>query len=100
MARKGFTENQEYALKKALKNKIRTIRLTDEQIAALDALAKKLDISGQRGARFQPFIQWLADTSSYALAETAAALEIAAGCAAGEDWNELKETIEPDWPNK
>lgn len=77
--------------------KTRTIRLTDEQIAALDALAKKLDISGQRGATFQPFIQWLADTSSYALAETAAALEIAAGCAAGSDWQDLAETIEPKY---
>lgn len=80
--------------------KLRTIRLTDEQIAALEALAEKLDISGQRGARFQPLIQWLADTSSYALAETAAALEIAAGYAKGEDWHELTETIEPDWPTE
>ena len=77
--------------------KIRTIRLTDNQLSALDALAKKLDISGQRGATFQPFIQWLADTADYALAETAAALEIAAGCAAGEDWHELIESIEPDF---
>ncbi len=77
--------------------KIRTIRLTDEQIAALDALAKKLDISGQRGATFQPFIQWLADTADYALAETAAALEIAAGCAAGNDWQDLIESIEPEY---
>lgn len=77
--------------------KLRTIRLTDKQLSALDALAKKLDISGQRGATFQPFTQWLADTSSYALEETAAALEIAAGCAAGEDWHELIKAIEPDW---
>ncbi len=76
--------------------KTRTIRLTDEQLAALDALAKKLDISGQRGATFQPFVQWLADTADYALAETAAALEIAAGCAAGGDWDELVESIEPE----
>lgn len=80
--------------------KIRTIRLTDEQIAALDALAQKLDISGQRGATFQPFIQWLANTANFALAETAAALEIAAGCAAGEDWHGLIEAIEPDWPSE
>lgn len=78
--------------------KIRTIRLTDEQLSALDALAKKLNISGQRGATFQPFVQWLADTADYALAETAAALEIAAGCVGGEDWHELIEAIEPDWP--
>lgn len=78
--------------------KIRTIRLTDEQLSALDALAKKLNISGQRGATFQPFIQWFADTADYALAETAAALEIAAGCAAGGDWHELIEAVEPDWP--
>ena len=77
--------------------KTRTIRLTDQQLSALEALAAKLDISGQRGARFQPLLQWLADTSSYALAETAAALEIAAGCAAGGDWRELAETTEPDW---
>lgn len=63
--------------------KTRTIRLTDQQLAALDALAKKLDISGQRGATFQPFIQWLADTAEYALAETAEALEEAARYAAG-----------------
>ena len=80
--------------------KLRAIRLTDEQLSALDALAKKLDISGQRGATFQPFVQWLANTSSYALVETAAALEIAAGCSAGEDWYELIEAVEPDWPNE
>ncbi|MCA9326754.1 hypothetical protein KC976_04115 [Candidatus Saccharibacteria bacterium] len=78
--------------------KIRTIRLTDEQLSTLDALAKKLNISGQRGATFQPFIQWIADTSSYALVETAAALEIASGCAAGEDWYDLIKATEPDWP--
>ena len=77
--------------------KTRTIRLTDEQLAALDALAKKLGISGQRGATFQPFIQWLADTADYALAETAAALEIAAGCAAGGDWLDLAETVSPTY---
>ena len=75
--------------------KIRTIRLTDKQIAVFDTLAKELNISGQRGATFQPFIKWLADTADFAQAEMVAALEIAAGCAAGEDWHELIEIIKP-----
>jgi len=78
-------------------SKTRTIRLTDQQLLALDALARKLKIQGQRGTTFQALVCHIADTSSAALAETAAALEIAAGCASGGDWHELTEAIEPDW---
>lgn len=73
----------------------RNIRLTDHQIAALDALAVKLNISGQRGATLNPLIAWLADTASGALPETAAALEIAASCASGGDWYQLIDMIKP-----
>lgn len=76
----------------------RNIRLSDEQVAALNALANALKISGQRGARLQPFIQWLADVAAGALPETIAALEIAAGCATGEDWHELIEIVTPEYP--
>lgn len=78
-----------------MNTKTRTIRLSDSETAALDALAKRLDISGQRGATLNALIRWLAETSSAALNETAAALEIAAGCASGGDWYELIEDIEP-----
>lgn len=76
--------------------KIRTIRLDDNQLDALDALARKLKISGQRGATFAPLVAWLADIAAGALNETAAALEIAAGCAKGEDWDLLVEMIRPE----
>ena len=78
----------------------RSIRLTDNQVDALDALAAELKISGQRGATLNPLISWLADTAKFALAETVAALEIASGCAAGGDWNELAEVIHPEWPEE
>ena len=76
--------------------KIRTVRLTDSQIAALESLARKLNISGQRNATFAPLLSWLADTADGALNETAAALEIAAGCAAGGEWDLLVEVIRPE----
>ena len=71
------------------------IRITPNQRRTLDALAQALEISGQRGATLQPLIHELERIASGALAETAAALEIAAGCAAGEDWDELVEAIRP-----
>ena len=76
-------------------SKTRTLRLTDKEVHAIEALAAALNISGQRGATFQPFIQWLAETASAALPETAAALEIAAGCAAGGEWEDLAIMVEP-----
>lgn len=69
--------------------KTRAIRLTDEQVSSLEALAAALNISGKGGARLNPVIAWIADTAAEAMAETTAALNIAAGCAAGEDWHEL-----------
>ncbi len=75
---------------------VRRIRLTDQQVSALDALAQKLKVSGQRGATLNPLIAWLADTAAGALNETAAALNIASGCASGNDWNLLVEVIRPE----
>ncbi len=69
--------------------KTRAIRLTDPQVETLEALAVAMDISGKGGARLNPLIAWLAETAAGAMAETTAALNIAAGCAAGEDWHEL-----------
>jgi hypothetical protein len=77
--------------------KTRTLRLTDRQVEVLESLFAALDISGQRGARFNAGIAWLAETADGGMAETVAALEIAAGCAAGEDWDELIEIIRPEW---
>jgi hypothetical protein len=73
----------------------RTLRLTDEELATLEMLADALSISGQREAKFQPLIRHLAATAAGAMAETVAALEIASGCAAGGDWDELIEAIRP-----
>jgi hypothetical protein len=81
-------------------NKTRAIRLTDKQVASLEALAAALDISGKGGARLNPLLAWLAETASGALAETAASLEIAAGCAAGGEWEDLVEVLEPKYPNE
>lgn len=75
--------------------KTHTLRLTDDELDALETLAEALNISGQRGKRFQPLIRHLAATASGALAETATALEIATGCAAGEDWSELVDAVRP-----
>lgn len=75
--------------------KTRAIRLTDAQVAALESLAAALEISGKGGARLNPLIARLAETAAGAMAETAAALEIAAGCAAGEDWDELIKAVRP-----
>ena len=65
--------------------KTRAIRLTDAQVQSLEALATALNVGGKGGARLNPLIAWLAETAAGAMAETAAALEIAAGCAAGGD---------------
>ena len=75
--------------------KTRTLRLTDEELATLEMLADALNISGQRETKFQPLIRHLAATAAGAMAETVAAYEIAAGCAAGGDWDELIEAIRP-----
>ncbi len=69
--------------------KTRTIRLTDSQVSSLEALAAALNTSGKGGARLNPVIAWIADTAAEAMTETTAALNIAARCAAGEDWHEL-----------
>ncbi len=51
------------------------VRMSPEQMVALDMLATKLNISGQRGATFQPFILWLADKAIASMSEMVAALE-------------------------
>ncbi len=52
--------------------KTRAIRLTDAQVASLEALAVAMNISGKGGARLNPVIARIAD--------------IAAECAASGDW--------------
>ena len=47
------------------------------------AVAK--NISGKGGARLNPLIAWLAETAAGAMAETVAALEVAAWASAGGD---------------
>ena len=76
------------------------LRISQKQLDPLKSLAAKLNISGQRGAWFQPLILHLAEIAEFAQAETVAALEIATGCAAGEDWHDLICIIEPDWPSE
>ncbi len=65
--------------------KTRAIRLTDAQVASLEALATELHISGKGGARLNPLIAWLAETAAGAMAETVAALEVAAWASEGGD---------------
>ena len=55
--------------------KTRAIRLTDAQVASLEALAGAMNISGKGGARFNPVIARIAD--------------IAAECAASGDWGKF-----------
>ena len=55
--------------------KTRAIRLTDAQVASLEALATELHISGKGGARLNPVIARIAD--------------IAAECAASGDWGKF-----------
>jgi len=54
--------------------KTRTVRLTDEQVRALEALAAALNISGKGGAGFNPIIAKIADTAILEPKTTAAAL--------------------------
>lgn len=65
--------------------KTRAIRLTDDQVASLEALAVAMNISGKGGARLNPLIAWLAETAAGAMTETVAALEAAAWVSAGGD---------------
>lgn len=76
--------------------KTRTMRLSNEQVEALTALAQALGVEGQRGARLQPFIQWLAGVATAAWPETVAALRIAEASSGG-DWHELIEAITPQY---
>ena len=55
--------------------KTRAIRLNDAQVAALEALAVDMNISGKGGARLNPIIARIAD--------------IAAECAASGDWGKF-----------
>ena len=61
--------------------KTRAIRLTDAQVASLEALAAELHISGKGGARLNPVIARIAD--------------IAAECAASGDWGKFAELADP-----
>lgn len=73
------------------------IWISKESAEALNELFERLDIQGQRGSRFSPGLEWLGQTVAGAFAESVAAIEIAAGCASGEEWHELIEVIEPKW---
>ena len=77
--------------------KLRTLRLTDEQVAALEMLGEALGIVGQRGATFNPVIAAIADIANGAMTETVAALRIARQCAAGNEWDEMVEAIHPEY---
>lgn len=77
-----------------MNTKTRTIRLTDEEVATIEALAAALNISGQRGATFQPFIQHLAEAAAGALPEMAWLLDIGFQVAGGADLEELLETTQ------
>ncbi len=57
--------------------KTRAIRLTNAQVASLEALAVAMNISGKGGARLNPVIARIAD--------------IAAECAASGDWGKFTE---------
>ena len=61
--------------------KTRAIRLTDAQVASLEAFATELHISGKGGARLNPVIARIAD--------------IAAECAASGDWGKFAELADP-----
>ncbi len=61
--------------------KTRAIRLTDDQVSALEALAVAMNISGKGGARLNPAIARIAD--------------IAAECAASGDWGKFAELADP-----
>jgi len=73
----------------------RSIRLTDRQVSSLEILAESLNISGQRGARLNALISWLADVSAGALSETALLLGMAGQVATGGDLAELLEFARP-----
>ena len=76
------------------------LRISQEQLDALEKLAAELNISGQRGTWFQALILHMADTTAAALPEMIAALEIVSACAAGGDWDELVQVIRPEWPEE
>lgn len=80
-----------------MNTKTRAVRLTDKEIEALETLFQCLSISGQRGKRLNAGLRWLAETASAAMAETVTSLELAAGCASGEEWDELIEIIRPEY---
>jgi hypothetical protein len=76
--------------------KTRTIRLTDTEVEALEELFKRLGFQGkQPGTYLNAGLRHLAATAAGAMAETVAAYEIAAGCAAGGDWYGLIEAVRP-----
>ena len=77
--------------------KTRTIRLTDDEVKSLGTLAVALNISGKGGARLNALFRHLAHTAAGAMAETVASYEIASGCAAGGDWDELIQAIRPKY---
>ncbi|HKI69212.1 MAG TPA: hypothetical protein VKA67_06465 [Verrucomicrobiae bacterium] len=75
-----------------------TLYISDESAATLKKLAAALGTANQRGEHsIGALNEWIARTAAGGFAEMVAALEIAAGCAGGEDWYELIETIRPEW---
>jgi hypothetical protein len=79
-------------------SKTKCIRLTEEQIAALEWLAVELHYSGQRGTRLNAIIAAIADFADNAGPETEAALRIAHDCAGGMDWDMAVAIARPVWP--
>ena len=64
--------------------KTRAIRLTDDQVSSLEALAVAMNISGKGGARLNPIIARIAD--------------IAAECAASGDWGRFAKLTQQSAP--
>jgi len=75
----------------------RNIRLSDEELEAIEMLAIELKVSGQRGATLSPFIRWFCEVASAAMPETVAALSIANHCAMGGDWDDALIAYSPNW---
>ena len=65
--------------------KTRAIRLTDAQVAALEALAAELHITDEAEERLRPLLAQRGETGAGALSARVAALEVVAQAAMGVD---------------
>ena len=74
----------------------RSIRLTNDQVEALELLGQALGSKGQRGTWLNATIAEIADIAIGGYPETVAALRIARQCASGGDWDEMIEAIYPE----